>query len=238
MYNLDLDGKTKKYIEFKLHKKYARNNPALKIVFKDNINYNLKVLKKIKKLLENGVTFNTDKINFVLENYNDDIINAFKTFGIDNIEKKYSFVYDVVCDYLDNLWVKTNPCKFCDNKCIATRNNHLYLKEDGCCYSFEWTKNIFKPIKNKKRCKYLGQNKRCQVKNISCLLFTCEYLTKSGTFNINYNDLLLLRLFFNRKQKLILRYNYFQKKDAIISKLLKEDNTPYIVYLLKYKFTI
>ena len=238
MYNLDLEGKTKEYIEYKFNKRFKKNNPALKIVFKNNINYNLKVLKKVKKMLESGIKFQTGKTNFILENYNDDILNAFKAFEIKDKKKQYSFVYDLVCDYLDNLWVKTNPCKFCDNKCLATRNNHLYLKEDGCCYSFEWTKNIFKPIKNKKRCKYLGQNKRCQVKNISCLLFTCEYLTKSGTFNINYNDLLLLKLFFNRKQKLILRYNYFQKKEKIISKLLKEDNTPYIVYLLKYKFTI
>ena len=238
MYKLDLENKTKNFIDFKMNQKYDRVNPALRITFKDDYKYNLKVLKKVKKLIESGMTFKSGKINFILINYNNDIVRAFYALGIKDKKKRYTYIYNEVCHDLSCLWRKKNPCKFCDNKCIATKNKCLYLKEDGCCYSFERTKNIFKPTKNKDKCKYLGDDKKCTVKNISCLLFTCKYLTKYEKFSINYDDILLLNLFFNKKEKLIIKYNHFHKEDEIINKLMEKSKLPYLLYLLTYGFTI
>ena len=103
---------------------------------------------------------------------------------------------------------------------------------DGCCYSFKMNNKLFstKLIKDKCKCKFLGDDKRCTTQNISCKLFTCNYLKKAESFDIKLNDFLLVMAFFNSKQRLILKYNYFNSKEEIIDKLLEKSKMPLALY--------
>ena len=61
---------------------------------------------------------NSFENNNVIDMYNS--INAFLIF---DKKKKFNFLYDTVCDYLDSEFVKNNYCDFKDNICIAKRNH-------------------------------------------------------------------------------------------------------------------
>lgn len=60
--------------------------------------------------------------------------------------------------------------------------------------------------------------------------FTCDYLKKTESFDIKLNDFLLVMAFFNLKQRLILKYNYFNSKEEIIDKLLEKSKMPLALY--------
>ena len=73
-----------------------------------------KIIKQTKKLI------NEDKIkfNFVEEidkDLKDNLINIEKAINIKDLEKRYSFIYDTVCDYLDNKYFGENLCGFDQN---------------------------------------------------------------------------------------------------------------------------
>ena len=53
---------------------------------------------------------------------------------------------------------------------------------------------------------------------------------KTESFDIKLNDFLLLMAFFNSKQRLILKYNYFNSKEEIIDKLLEKSKMPLALY--------
>ena len=229
-------------INLDFNKKYDKNNPALKITFSDNMKYNIKCVQKLVQLVEKNISFSTNyngaNIKYILENANNEIINAIKALNITNLKERYIFIYDCIFNDLDILWNSANPCKFCNNICLASKNNKTAHKENGCCYSFDYSKNIFKFIDNVKLCKYLGEDKKCTTQNISCKLFVCNYLKKNKLFQINMQDYLLIQCFFNDKQKLILKYNFFRAKDEIINKLLEKDRTPFLIYYINSNYRI
>ena len=81
-----------------------------------------KIIKQTKKLI------NEDKIkfNFVEEidkDLKDNLINIEKAINIKDLEKRYSFIYDTVCDYLDNKYFGENLCGFDQNVFIPYSNN-------------------------------------------------------------------------------------------------------------------
>ena len=91
-----------------------------------------------------------------------------------DIRKRYSKLYDMICDYLDNEFICKNVCGFKDG--ICSRRQHMIDKGvkkesyiNGCCYGY----------KEKKVCDYL-QNGRCSIKNIACKTFTCPFLKLRG----------------------------------------------------------
>ena len=51
-------------------------------------------------------------------------------------------------------------------------------------------------------------------------------------------DFILVQSFFNKKQQLILKYNFFKSKEEILNKLLEENNEPLIIYYLHSKYRI
>jgi len=57
-----------------------------------------------------------------------------------------------------------------------------------------------------------------------------EYLKKTENFDIKLKDFLLIMAFFNSKQRLILKYNYFYSKEEIIDKLLEKSKIPLALY--------
>ena len=119
-----------------------------------------KIYTKTKKFLEKK---NDPKIEDKLK-----VIK--KVLSIEDKEKRLDYLYDLICDYLDNEFKDKNICNFkCD---ICARRQDMIdrgIKKDtyknGCCYSY---------IK-KKDCIYLSKGK-CKTKNIGCKLFTCHYL--------------------------------------------------------------
>lgn len=236
-----------KYINFDINKNYSNNNnnnPALYIDFRNDFNYSINCIKKLIKLEKDNISFSSkyDKYNvkYIISNYNDEIICALKAICIDDTKEKYTLIYDYVFDMLDKIWKEKNPCKFCNNYCIATRNKKYINQSDGCCYSFEYSNNIFSlsPLKNKQKCKYLNPDKSCATKNLSCKFFTCKYLRKNENFNLDMKDYLLIQSFFSKKQQLILKYNFFRSKEEIIDKLLEKNHTPYFIYDFNCKYRI
>lgn len=242
--NIQEYNKTIPSINFDLNKNYSKNNKALLIDFKNDYKYTIKCIKKLISLEENNVCFesiyNDLKIKYIIINYNDDIIKALEAINITDFYKKYLFIYDYVFSSLDKKWKDINPCQFCNNHCIATRNHKYIQQEDGCCYSFEYTNSLFSTslIKNKQKCKYLNKNKQCDTQNLSCKFFACNYLKKYKHFNPNIKDSLLIQSFFNKKQELIIKYNYFHSKEEIIQKLLEKNKTPFVLYYLKSYYRI
>ncbi len=157
--------------------------------------------KKFKKL--------KDKEVFLKSNTNNEEEKSFiKAFNEKDIEKRYEFIYDYMCNYLDE-----NVCVHCDfkcDKCIANRLNKSVHKENGCCY-----------FRKQGLCKYL-KNKKCTNPNITCKLFMCNYverkILKKKSIIKNY---LLLNYFFNKKQKELLKRSYRMKKEDLINLLIK-----------------
>lgn len=215
---------------------------ALKIDFNNNIKYSINIIKKLLTIpiQDYYYIFEEKKLAFIISNYSDEIIQCLKALFISNTNKRINYLYDTICDNLDKIWSVQNPCKFCNNQCVASRNHMTSHKEDGCCYSFEYSKNPFSTsfLKNFHKCKYLGNDKHCTAQNISCKLFTCNYLKKKTSFNINMDDQILINTFFNKKQKLILKYNFFKTKEEIINKLQESNNIPYPIYWYFNKYRI
>ena len=166
------------------------------------------------------------KYNIIINIEDEDLTNCIKATNIDDKNKRNEFIYDVMCNILDKKWNSNIPCNFCNNRCIASRNNFMDKEYDGCCYSFE-RKRFGKVLKEKFI--HLQNDKTCDTKNISCKLFTCDYLKKNKIFNTNYDDYLLLRLFFNKKEKLIIKYNFFKTKEEVLRKLNEKNLKPYIL---------
>lgn len=170
--------------------------------------------------------------------YTSDIINALKVLTLPSKKEKYEFIYDTICNYLDNEFHKCNICDFKNNQCIANRENrycgHTTM---GCCYSFDYA-GAFDPrfVKNVKLCKYM-KDKLCSTKNISCKLFTCKYL-KEKNISFNTHKILLLDCFFNKKQHEIITSNFFRKREEILEKLLEKNYDTYLWYYIFKKYEI
>lgn len=135
--------------------------------------------------------------------------------AIQDKEKRFSYLYDLIFDYLDNEFIARNICDF--NCGICKRRQYMIdkgiIKENylnGCCYSY----------KENKTCKYLGKDGKCQIKNIACKLFTCYYLRKKG-YIYRINDIYLARYFFNIRQKFYIQYTHFVPKEEIIKGIMK-----------------
>ena len=129
--------------------------------------------------------------------------------NIKDSRKRYSYIYDIVCDYLDYQFIDLNVCGFKDNVCLGVKNkSHCPESKNGCCYGT-----------NRGLCKKYV-NGKCTIKSISCKLFTCRYLRKQDVM-FKINSIPLLKYFFNPMQKFILWDSIFKDKDAIIELLMK-----------------
>ena len=176
------------------------------------------IYKKIKKYKDKHITIVLKQQNKKLDIKDiDSLDNIEKKWimycviasNIKNIEERYNYIYDTVCDYLDKEFNKKNICQFRNNKCISVINNsHCKESMYGCCYG------------RKRGLCHNFKNGKCSIKSISCKLFTCRYL-KRNKIRYNTNNIPLLKYFFNIKQKSIIENSIFIDKDIIINKLLK-----------------
>ena len=179
----------------------------------DNKNIN-KVIRKTKKILRLCDSNNYKlKINYIEDIKDEDklfwIKNIEKVVNIKDIEKRYSFIYDVICDYIDKKYIDCNYCDFKDDVCVYFRYHKDYNHKNGCCYS----------DKRGGLCKNLV-NRTCKIKSISCKLYSCEYLREKG-INFRMKDFPLIKYFFNIKQKYYIKYSFFKPKTYVIYKLIE-----------------
>ena len=131
-----------------------------------------------------------------------------------NIEKRYSKLYDMICDYLDEDFIIRNVCGFQNDLC--SRRQYMIkkgIKKDtylnGCCHSY----------KEGKDCHHLKEG-RCSIKNIACKIYTCPYLRLKGK-NYSLNKIYFARYFFNIRQKFYIENTYFVDKDVVLKGILE-----------------
>ena len=141
-----------------------------------------------------------------------DLIQSIKIQLLESIERKYDYIYDSVCNYLDNKFICDNICDFKNNRCVAKRDYNLTC---GCCRhykSFISTKLV--------QCEHL-KDKKCSAHCITCKLFTCDYIVRNKGIKFKIRDIFLLKNYLNPIQKLIILTSYFTTKERIMKRLLK-----------------
>lgn len=119
---------------------------------------------------------NYEKIKFYAEKIDEEslfkeeqICKAIEIMQIDDINMRYSRIYDELNEYLDKDFIKNNYCDFQNNRCIAQRHINIYplSRKNGCCY------------KEISKCNHLNEGK-CTISCMACKLFSCPYLSKMG----------------------------------------------------------
>lgn len=176
-------------------------------------------------LKEKNILSNKDKKIYLktkkyLERINDQEVSKKmkvidKILAISDKEERYNYLYDLICDYLDNEFKEKNICGFNCGICkrrkdMMERNIKKETYKDGCCYGY----------KKGEVCEYLIPGKGCSIKNIACKTFTCFYLRKQG-YHFKLNDIYLARYFFNYRQKYYMENTYFVDKDVIMNGIMK-----------------
>lgn len=154
-------------------KLYGDSKEASKIIQKANCKQMFKVLKMCKKVIKfckkmkvefDGV-FYVDGVENKKNNNDFMLVSMLDTDLNYNIFKRLGMSVHYACDYLDKENEINNMCDFQDNKCVNHRVNNI-KKTTGCCPSF---------------CKYT-ECKVCNIKNLSCKIFMCNYLIKKGYY--------------------------------------------------------
>lgn len=177
----------------------------------------------LKLKVKIGITENSKLVIGYLLNYDknngkqNEFISAINTIFYDNCYKRYNYIYDNVCDYLDNFFYGKNLCDFKDNKCGKKRNT---ASVTGCCHHFKpkWLGLLSPKLV---LCEYFNkENYTCDAKCLSCKLFTCDYLEKKG-IKFRIKDILLLEVFFNPIQKYFIKNMVFTPKEKILKRLLR-----------------
>ncbi len=144
-----------------------------------------------------------------------------KAVNYQDLKKRYQYIYDEVCQFLDEQFDKHNYCQFKNDLCISAQKKHSHYREYGCCYIRpvkKWYHFSKRELKEGK-CEYLDGH-QCQTKSIACKLFTCYYLQEQN-IRFSPDDIILLKYFFNKKQKKIIETSFYTSKEDMIEKLLK-----------------
>ena len=131
-------------------------------------------------------------------------------------KERYSYLYDLICDYLDQEFRSKNICGFSNNLCrrrcdMMERNIKKDTYLNGCCHSYSEGKD----------CEHLTSN-GCGIKNIACKTYTCFYLRKRG-YRYTLDNIYLSRYFFNRRQKFYIENTHFVDKSVIMKGILERD---------------
>ncbi len=167
--------------------------------------------KNYKKILNRLIIYRYYKKSFIFNysdnfKYKNDFDSIKEALNIKDKKKRLSFIYDEVCDYLDNFFIDNNLCKFKNNKCYSNRCKK-FEKVNGCCSN---NKNI--------ACKYFDKD-HCKIKCSGCKFYICPTLKKVQG-SIKMKDIFITRLL-SIRQRIVLRYTVFTPKEEIIQKMLK-----------------
>ena len=200
-------------IDFKKISKKQYKRVLKKLLFIKNITSKINI--EIGKI-ENNKKIVAYLINFDNTNQDqNDFIQAINAIFYNTKYERYNYIYDTVCNYLDNYFYRKNLCDFKNNKCGEKINTS---STTGCCHHFK--NKWIGPLSKLVLCEYLKEDYTCGAKCISCKLFTCDYLEKKG-IKFRIKDILLLDVFFNSIQKYFIKYMVFTPKEKIIKRLMK-----------------
>lgn len=130
-------------------------------------------------------------------------------------EARYEYIYDTVCKDMDEMFSIFGFCNFKENKCVAQRhktffNRYPVPETDGCC---------FKVVR---KCEHNNKDGTCKVKCLPCKLFTCPYLGKLDV-GIRASELILMRSFFNNKQKRTSIHKFYNSKEFLLRKIKEQE---------------
>ena len=166
---------------------------SIKINDSDDDNSIKNIIKSLISLIKiqknNIIIYNINSVNTKYYNY---ILNSIIALQFNSKREQYEYIYDTICDELDETFSQNNYCDFKNDKCIANREKVSTKDIMGCCYSFKYT--ALGNITDRHLCKYLN-NKKCSTKCLTCKLYTCKYLKDKG-YDEEYCDIFL-------KQKII-----------------------------------
>lgn len=140
-----------------------------------------------------------------------EIIKCLKAVLIKEKRKKIEYIYDQVCEELDEEFAKNNYCDFKDDVCIEKRNCSERVTM-GCCHKFKHPITMNGELKE---CPYLV-DRHCSTQCITCKLFTCDAIK----VKFKLKNIPLIECFFNPIQKLIVKTNFFTKREKIIDRLV------------------
>lgn len=236
-----------KSVNFIFNKGYSKNSPALRIDFKNNLRYSVYCIRKLIKFKEKNINFNTSyqgkNIKYIISNYSTEILDCLKAIEISDRRERYTFLYETLCDEIDTIWKKFNPCNFCDGICAAAKDEGRYNEPNGCCskaFDLHFFKNPFAILTPDKYfpCPYLGEKNGCTTQNIPCKLYICPYIKKNHLIDLHPSEFIIYEAFFDKKQKLVLTYNLFRSKEQLIDKLLEKDHNSYYFYSSRMKYLI
>ena len=146
---------------------------------KDILNTYAMVLKQgIVSLIENknyAFYIGDEKINNDMKNTMlIELSKLLRVCNIEDLEDKFSFIYDDMCSKMLEEALNLNYCDFLDDRCVTMRytNGFPHSKVNGCCANTYMDKD--------KNCRYLNEDHSCSICSIACRAFTCEYLQKRG----------------------------------------------------------
>jgi len=214
-------------IDIKKMYKYLKKkiNNYDKVIFLMDFSYRELSLKEsdmvvlsIKKLQNIRTLENISKYVFVMPGksyYESFVVTSVCLLNSKSKKEKYNFLYDSICDYLDDRVVKTNACGFENDKCIAKKDTNCTM---GCCHHY---KNKYFGLlyeKDLHLCEY-QKNKRCTAKCITCKMYMCDTLKKKG-YKFNTNNVIIIKRYFNMLQKLVIISSFFTPKEKIIKKIM------------------
>lgn len=227
---IDTQKNTYENINFiKVNEEIKFNKYKESVIYIDNIDdLKLNEVKKIVKKISSIVKESHINLGTIIDNKKTvciivtedkesrnvkDIIKSFNACLIKDKYTRYDYLYDEVCDYLDNEFTRNNYCDFKDDVCIAKRNLPTRPEGNkmGCCYNFTKAGVFGKRI----RCEYLN-DKGCTAKCIGCKLMTCDYIK----VKFKIKNIILLDCFFNVVQKLIIKMRCFTPKEEIMKELM------------------
>lgn len=181
----------------------------------NNVDNLAKLSKKLLNLSKKCYKFNESiKISLLVKSngnevLQNDVIQCATAALCRSKKERIEFIYNAVCNYLDEEFVKNNYCEFKNDICKAKRNCKGNVTM-GCCHKF---KNF---LKNKTVvCPYLKDTK-CSAECITCKLFTCNVIKK----RFKLKDIPLIKVYFDPIQKFIIKSSYFTRKEVIINRLL------------------
>lgn len=140
----------------------------------------MRFFRKIKKAIKFLIKHKIDVPCIYIENLdkkknnNDILLKGFLDIEFGEDGRKYEKIISYTCDFLSGENGLNNMCDFRDNKCLSCRERKIE-RAIGCC---------------QKNCKFVHAGV-CNVKNVACKLYMCDYVENRGFYFSPYHQPLL-----------------------------------------------
>lgn len=147
------------------------------------------------------------------ETASEELKEFFNVLSMQDVNQRNSYIYDLACDYFDDIFREKDLCAFRDDACSCQRACKTKHTTMGCCYAFYYRKYDGMPVYTGE-CPHLTPT-GCDTKCLGCKIFSCRYLKSLG-YKFKSDDYFLLRTFLNKKQKNYTDTTYFKTKDEVL----------------------